>query len=69
MEGIGDVLRPHPAARPASERGARGPEGRHVGSDRRAGEGRLRRLEGQAEATRFGLETLEKDANTMEGGA
>ena len=32
-------------------------------------EGRLRRLEGQAEARRFVLETLEVDANTLEGGA
>ena len=32
-------------------------------------EGRLRWLEGQAEARRLSLETLEVDANTMEGGA
>lgn len=58
------ILRP--VLRQSAGRGVWGSPG---GLRQKGAGGRLRRLEGQAEARRFGLETLEMDASTTEAGA
>lgn len=69
VEGAGGCSSPASSGPSCVRARGAGVWGSPGGFRQKGGEGRLRRLEGQAEARRFGLETLEMDASTTEAGA